>query len=148
MIKVILLSIITVFSTVNLSAAEKVHEHHHDQSIASKPVEKPAQRFVADSDLQKGMSQILLIMKGLHKAKDNSALKIVADKLDLTVANIFKTCKMEPKSDAALHPVLADITEGAALFKKGRKEEGHEKIHQALLRYEEFFEHPGWDHKE
>jgi hypothetical protein len=62
------------------------------------------------------------------------------------VQDIFKSCKLAPDADAAIHPILAEILEGAYMLKKGDEKNGHEKIHKALLKYGDSFEHPGWNH--
>jgi hypothetical protein len=52
----------------------------------------------------------------------------------------------EPDADAAIHPILAEILEGAHLLKNGIEKDGHERIHKALLKYGDNFEHSGWNH--
>lgn len=66
--------------------------------------------------------------------------------VESVVHDIFKSCKLAPDADAAIHPILAQILDGAAMLKKGDEKNGHEKIHNALLKYEENFEHVGWKH--
>lgn len=47
-------------------------------------------------------------------------------------------------ADAAVHPILATLLEGAVLLKKRRANEGHAKMHQAFTQYEARFSHEGW----
>lgn len=125
--------------------AEK-HSEKHSEKHAKGAMAKPASRFKVDEPLKVRMETILNTMKSMHHEKKMTKEKYaeIGGKLELTVQDIFKTCKLSPEADTAAHPILADILAGAQEFKKG--EDGHEKIHHALLRYEEYFDHPGWDH--
>jgi hypothetical protein len=51
-------------------------------------------------------------------------LSHTADKITETVNDIFKTCKLEPEADAAIHPSLGLILDGASEFKNGQFENG------------------------
>jgi hypothetical protein len=94
------------------------------------------------------MTAVLNTMKAMHAAGAKVNLSETGTKIETTVQDIFKKCKLEPAADAAIHPILADLLKGADLFKKGNEKEGHEIIHNALLRYEDFFNHPGFGHRE
>ena len=84
-------------------------------------------------------------MKELSKKKEDvKSVKEYGVKLTNTVNDIFKTCKLEPEADAAIHPALVLILDGAGDFKSGKYESGHKKIHEALLAYEKLFRHEGW----
>lgn len=45
--------------------------------------------------------------------------------------------------NAAIHPLLGLILDGASEFKSGQYEYGHRKIHEAFLDYEKKFKHFG-----
>ncbi len=118
--------------------------HHHGEAAAS--VTKPAKKFATDDNLRVRMNTILNTMKAMHDAAAKVNLAQTGTKIETTVQDIFKKCKLEPAADAAIHPILAQLLKGADLFKKGNENEGHEIIHNALLRYEDFFDHPGFGH--
>jgi len=120
--------------------------HHHEEGAAATKVTKPAKKFSTDENLRVRMTTILNTMKVMHDAGKKEKLADTGAKIEATVQDIFKTCKLEPAADAAIHPILAELLKGADLFKKGNEKEGHEIIHNALLRYEDFFDHPGWSH--
>lgn len=136
--------------------ADTHHDHatQHSQMMAQKPTKK----FSVDEDLKVRMGAVLNTMKALHAAEAKKTQKEMKSdqhknqyaeagrKIETTVQDIFKTCKLAPDADAAIHPILAELLSGAALLKKGNAKEGHEKIHKALLTYEDYFAHPGWDH--
>lgn len=125
-------------------------QNHHEHSGHSKKSEKPTKatkKFQATDDLKIRMDKILGLMSELKNKKNN--LKMVAeygDKLTGVVNDIFTTCKLEPEADAAVHPLLALILEGAEEFKLSKYDSGHSKIHNALLDYENQFTHEGWKH--
>ncbi|HNE18945.1 MAG TPA: hypothetical protein PKM44_11900 [Turneriella sp.] len=119
------------------------HDHHGE---ATASVGKPVKKFATDDNLRVRMTAILNTMKAMHDAGAKVNLAKTAAKIEATVQDIFKKCKLEPAADAAIHPILAELLKGAELFKKGNEKEGHDTIHKALLRYEDFFDHPGWDH--
>ena len=118
--------------------------HHHGEATAL--VAKPAKKFTTDDNLRVRMAAVLNTMKAMHDAGAKVNLSETGTKIEITVQDIFKKCKLEPAADAAIHPILAELLKGADLFKKGNEKEGHEIIHNALLRYEDFFDHPGWNH--
>lgn len=81
-------------------------------------------------------------MRGLDKGSSlpkDIEVKKAGQEVEATVKDIFANCKLEPAADAAIHPVLAEILNGANLLKKGDAKGGHDKIHHALLKYEELF---------
>lgn len=142
------LALSTAFSA-QVFAEQHKHNKEHHQPAKKNETTKPVKRFVADENLKTRMYTILNTMKALHAGETKkSALdfKNAGTQLETTVADIFKNCKLDAEADAAIHPILASISEGAELLKKGKHEEGHEKIHHALLKYEDYFEHAGWNH--
>lgn len=115
--------------------------------------ENATEKFKVDTALKIRMESILNTMKSFHekektlKEKESVAEgKNAGKSLESTVQDIFKNCKLEPKADSAIHPILADILNGASMLKSGKKKEGHDLVHKALLRYENHFDHPGWVH--
>lgn len=128
-------------------SADEAGHHHHAEGMATAAVPKPTKKFATDENLRTRMTAILNTMKAMHKAGAKVNLSDTGGKIETTVQDIFKKCKLEPAADAAIHPILGDLLKGAELFKKGNEKEGHDKIHNALLRYEDFFEHPNWSHQ-
>lgn len=125
------------------------HDHHNTHANSATVKANPGQRFVADLDLRTRMESILNTMQSLHSKKDLDQTKVkqAGNDVEKTVQDIFKNCKLEPAADNAIHPVLAEILGGANLLKKGDQKKGTQKVHQALLKYEELFDHKDWKHK-
>lgn len=120
--------------------------HHHAEPEATTLIAKPAKKFATDDNLRARMAAVLNTMKAMHDAGAKVNLPETGTKIEVTVQDIFKKCKLEPAADAAIHPILAELLKGADLLKKGKEKDGHEIIHNALLSYEDFFDHPGWNH--
>jgi hypothetical protein len=129
-------------------AAENSHHSHGDSSNVSEV--KPDKKFIADEALKERMNSILSAMQKLNKTGSASEKKkkvvTTGGRVESVVQDIFKSCKLAPDADAAIHPILAEILEGAYLLKKGDEKNGHERIHKALLKYGDNFEHSGWNH--
>lgn len=129
-------------------AAENSHHSHGGSSNASEV--KPDKKFIADEALKERMNSILSAMQKLNKTGSASEKKkkvvTTGGRVESVVQDIFKNCKLVPDADAAIHPILAEILEGAHLLKKGIEKDGHERIHKALLKYGDNFEHSGWNH--
>lgn len=138
------ITILSLFFSTH-SFAENVSHHHHHQAPA-----KPAKKFIADKNLKKRMSAVLETMMALHKNESMDVKKEylteIGGKIELTVQDIFKSCKLAPDADAAIHPILAEILDGAAMLKRGLRKDGSKKIHEALLKYESYFDHADWKH--
>lgn len=145
----LLLIAATLTLSTNIAVFAQDHDHHKMDTASAAKNTKPAQRFVADSNLKIRMEKILNTVRTLHsKNNDKDQAKVIGagKEIESTVNDIFKSCKLEEAADAAIHPVLGGILGGAESYKKGNAKDGHEKIHQALLKYEELFSHQGWKH--
>ena len=130
----------------NVASAQK-HDHHQNHSKKSDNHIDIKKQFTPTNELKVRMEKILTLMKELKLKKDDvNSIKEYGDKLTHTVNDIFKTCKLDPEADEAIHPSLGSILEGAEDFKNGKYESGHKKIHEALLDYEKLFKHEGWKH--
>lgn len=125
------------------NAANDDHHHQH----AAESAESSTKRFAADKELRTRMEIIMTTMDSLHAEKMPKAqVQAAGTKIEKTVQDIFKNCKLEPEADAAIHPILAKILEAANLLKKGERASGHAKLHEAVARYEKKFIHAGRNH--
>ncbi len=139
------IAIITVLSFFVSFGNTQNHDHHtaHSKKTENQIVSK--KQFKPTDDLKVRMEKLLSHVKELSNKKDDiKSVKEYGIKLTDTVSDIFKTCKLEPEADAAIHPTLGLILEGAEDFKNGKYESGRKKIHGALLDYERLFKHEGW----
>lgn len=131
-------------------AQEHSHSHGH---------EKPAQltlnngnKWTSDDNLRQSMSRIrdalAAELPAIHSGKATAEqYRALAQKTNDQIAFMVKNCKLEPKADAMLHLVLADIVAGADAMKAqdgSGARKGAEKIARALDSYGAYFDHPGW----
>lgn len=138
------------FVSAPLSAAE----HRHDHGAAPAKLElNNGKKWATDAPLRKGMEGIRGSMDAaLHDIHENklSAAKYgeLAKKVNGEVNGIVANCKLDPKADAQLHLVIADILEGAEAMegkaKKVKRQAGAVKVIGALEKYGAYFDHPGW----
>lgn len=141
MIKFVFISILFF---VSFATAVDHHSSHKEKKAEQNLVNR---KFIATSDLRIRMNKILSLTKELNPKKDDvKTVKSYGDKITETVNDIFKTCKLEPDADAAIHPPLGLILEGASDFKNGNYESGYKKIHEAFLNYEKMFKIDGETH--
>ena len=121
--------------------------------------EKPAQftldngkKWATDANLRQGMSRIRDALSAelpsIHSGKAmTEQYRVLAQKTNDQIAFMVRSCKLEPKVDAMLHFVLADIIAGADAMMAhddSGAHKGAEKITRALDNYGVYFAHPGW----
>jgi hypothetical protein len=141
---------ILIITIILLTLNSAFAQHHNDHSNHLKEKSKPTHsnvKFKSNADLKKQMEKILSLMKELEEKKnDSKEVSKYGGLISESVNNIFKTCKLEPDADDAIHPSLGLILEGATDFKNGDYKSGHSKIHDGLIGYEKNFIHDGWKH--
>jgi hypothetical protein len=136
------------------TAAEHRHDHGHSHGAAPAKLElNNGKKWETDAPLRRGMENIRAAMDGaLHEIHENkfSAAKYgeLAKKVNGEVNGIVANCKLDPKADAQLHLVIADVLEGVEAMegkaKKVKRQAGAEKVVGALEKYAGHFDHPGW----
>lgn len=100
----------------------------------------------AMSGIQKSVAQTLPVA---HSGKATAAqYDVFGKEVSAQVAYMVENCKLDPKADAQLHLIVADIMEGveAAQGKQGEKTRaaGVVKVAQAANAYGKHFDHAGW----
>jgi hypothetical protein len=134
------------------SLAADAHKHDHGAAPAKLELNN-GKKWETDAPLRKGMESIRGSMDAaLHDIHENklSAAKYgeLAKKVNGEVNGIVASCKLDPKADAQLHLVIADILEGVEAMegkaKKVKRQAGAVKVIGALEKYGAYFDHPGW----
>jgi hypothetical protein len=134
------------------TAAEHRHDHGHGGAPARLELNN-GKKWETDAPLRRGMENIRTAMgAALHDIHGNmlSAAKYaeLAKKVRGEVNGIVAGCKLEPKADAQLHLVVAEILEGVEAMegkaKKTKRQAGAVKVVGALDKYGSHFDHPGW----
>lgn len=134
------------------SLAADAHKHDHGAAPAKLELNN-GKKWATDAPLRQGMENIRKLMQAsLHDIHENrlSAAKYgaLAKQVDAEVGGIVANCKLDPKADAQLHLVIADILEGVEAMegkaKKMKRQAGALKVGGALEKYASHFDHPGW----
>jgi hypothetical protein len=88
-------------------------------------------------------------LKAIHTNKASEAqYEALAAKLNAEVAYVVQNCKLDPKADAELHKVIAEVLAGAEAMQGKEagvdRRSGAVRVAKALNTYGKFFDHPGW----
>ncbi|NMM77021.1 hypothetical protein B2J86_00880 [Acidovorax sp. SRB_14] len=140
--------------TLPAAAGAATPAGHDHASATPLTVELNAgKKWAIDAPLRKGMAAIqAAVSRTLPAAHAGKATAANYDALGATVsaqvAYIVENCKLEPKADAQLHAVIANLMGGveAVQGKEGDSERasGVVKLAQALNTYGSHFDHAGW----
>jgi hypothetical protein len=132
-------------------AAGEAHDHGADAGVALQL--NQGKKWPTDEPLRTGMTRMRAALakdlKVIHANKASDAqYEALAAKLNAEVAYVVQNCKLEPKADAELHKVIAEILAGAEAM-QGKapdvtRRAGAVRVVQALDAYGRFFDHPGW----
>ena len=147
-------AILLCMSPAAVSAQEHGHSHGHAHDM-EKPVQltlNDGKKWTTDSSLRQGMSRIRDALNAelpaIHSGKATAEqYQALAQKVNDQLAFMVKNCKLEPKADAVLHLILADIIAAADILQAQHGGEAHQgavKIVHALENYAVYFDHPGW----
>lgn len=134
-------------------AAPAAHKHdaHAEHGAPATLQLNGGKKWATDEALRKSMEGIRqAVAASLHDIHENSlkpaAYGVLASKVEGEVANIVANCKLEPKADAQLHLVVADLLAGseqmAGKVKKAKRQDGAVKVIGALEKYATYFDDP------
>jgi hypothetical protein len=132
-------------------AADGGHDHH--ASAPAKLALDHGHKWRTDETLRGGMDRVrALVAQQLPAAHAGKLAPAdyagVAGKVENEVAGIVANCKLEPRADAMLHLVIADLAAGAdAMAGKAAKvkpEQGLVQVATAVNNYGRYFQHPGF----
>ncbi|MFZ2852675.1 MAG: hypothetical protein WAZ34_01015 [Rhodocyclaceae bacterium] len=136
------------------AADHGAHKHEHGHAATPEKLSlNDGRKWGTDEALRKGMENIRQAMDAslhqIHEGKLSTAgYAALAKKINEEVGEIVAHCKLDPKADAQLHVVIAEMGEGieamAGRLKKTKRLSGAVKILGALDHYNEHFDHPGW----
>ncbi len=128
--------------------------HSHDSHPAKLQLDS-GKKWATDEPLRRGMSAIRAAMaeriEAIHRNKMTAEqYRALGATVDQEVARIVAECKLEPKADAMLHIVIAELMTGAEGMQgkaqtKLKPVAGAHRVVQALNAYGKYFEHPGWE---
>jgi len=147
-------AILLCMSPAMVSAQEHGHSHGHAHDM-EKPVQltlNDGKKWTTDNSLRQGMERIRDALSAelpaIHSGKATAEqYQALAQKVNDQLAFMVKNCRLEPKADAVLHLILADIIAAADILQAQHGGEAHQgavKIVHALENYAVYFDHPGW----
>src|SRR3990167_1832827 len=133
-------------------ASAQGHSHLHDTAEPVQLTLNNGKKWATDDSLRQGMERIRDALSAelpaIHSGKATAEqYQALAQKVNDQLTFIVKNCKLEPKADAVLHLILADIIAGADILQAQQGGEAHQgavKIVHALENYAGYFDHPGW----
>ncbi len=129
--------------------AAMAHDHGpHGQAMISEPL--PGARWSTDEALREGMTRIHeAAQRSLPDAPgqpigDEAAADLQRD-IEAATSHLIANCKLPEAADAALHGLLIDLLRGAeALSEADQREQGLQRLVEALERYPQLFAEPLW----
>lgn len=135
-------------------AATTAGGHKHEHGVEAAKLQLNAgKKWETDDALRKGMSSmrasIATALPAAHAGKlSNAEYEALGKELGSQVAYIVQNCKLDPKADAQLHLVVADIVNGVDTIEgkqhNKKRAMGVVKVAQALNTYGKYFDHDGW----
>ncbi len=133
--------------------AHAADDHHHGAATPTKLSLDQGRKWPTDESLRNGMSRIRGIVEpqlgAAHAGKLQPAqYRELATKVEAEVGTIVAKCKLEPKADAMLHLVIAQLGAGtdamAGKDTKRRPVQGLAQVAQAVNDYGRYFDDPGF----
>lgn len=142
-----------IAAVLSVPAWAQTATHDHAAATPHKLALNQGRKWATDEPLRAGMGRIRSVVEpqlgAAHAGKLTPAqYREVATKIEAEVGGIVANCKLEPKADAMLHLVIADIGAGtdamAGKDVKLRPALGLVKVAQAVNQYGSHFDDPGF----
>ncbi len=135
-----------------LALAAPEHRHDDHAEHAAQLQLNNGKKWQSDAPLRASMTALRAAfaekLGAIHSGKlAPEGYRTLGSKIEGEIANIVAQCKLEPKADAMLHIVIADLSAGADIMQgraAGEPMSGAHKAAMALNAYGRHFEHPGW----
>ncbi|WP_201492523.1 hypothetical protein [Rubrivivax sp. A210] len=134
-------------------ALAQAGEHSHGAEAHHKLTLNQGKKWGTDEPLRAGMGRIRGLVEPQLGAAHNGKLTPaqygeLATRIQTEVGGIIAHCKLEPKADAVLHLLIADLGDGTSTMNgknpKQRPALGLVKVAKTLDQYGKHFEHPGF----
>lgn len=150
-----LLAVLMLAASASAQAAgsQGGHDHHgHGSGEPQKLQLDAGRKWGTDKFLRQAMEGINQAMDGalplIHKHRfGGQEYQALAATVRQKVAYAVENCRLEPRADAMLHLVIADLLAGAEAMEARddhARHQGAVRVLQALQAYGKHFQHPGW----
>ena len=145
-----LCAVIAIAALAVAGALHAVETHEHP--VGGKLALNAGKKWATDEPLRRGMDTIRADLAprlaGIHKGKLSAdEYRALGGDIEKQVGTIVAECKLEPKADAMLHLIIADLAAGSdAMQGKGKvaAADGARQAVHAVNAYGQYFDHPGW----
>lgn len=143
---------VLVATSVGTAQAQPV-DHRHDATTPHKLSLNQGKKWGTDEPLRAGMGRIRsLVEPQLGAAHDGKLTQAqyseLATRIGTEVGGIVANCKLEPKADAMLHLLIADLGDGTSTMTGKNPQQrpalGLVKVAKTLDQYGKHFDHPGF----
>ena len=150
-----LLALLLAGAVPQLQAADHSHHQHHQhqhQQQTGTLVLDNGKQWPTDQVLRDGMAQLRQLLAAQLPAIRNGSLDKAASarlgqQVEQQLGQVVAKCKLDARTDAMLHPVLAEMLAGAAAMQGkggGTPAAGAQQVVKGLNNYGQYFQHPGW----
>lgn len=144
--------VLALSSNIHAAGSGDAHHHNHDSTEATKLQLNAGKKWATDEPLRQAMGDINQAMAkalpAIHQNQfGNAAYQALATTVNEKVAYAVEHCKLDPKADAMLHLVIAELSAGAESMAGKTSHSRHDGAVQvlgALKSYGNYFQHPGW----
>ena len=146
-------AVLAMAAALSVPVLAQTAAHDHGAATTHKLALDQGRKWATDEPLRAGMGRIRGLVEpqlgAAHAGKLTPAqYRELATQIETEVGGIVANCKLEPKADAMLHLVIADVGEGtdamAGKSAKVRPALGLVKVAQAVNQYGSHFDHPGF----
>ena len=125
------------------------HARGHEAHAANDAAPAPEKRWAVDAPLQAGMAKIRAAVESLSHHElghlDAAQVQQLATTIEEQVQYLIANCKLDPKADAALHGIIAQLLAGAQALKDAPADAAPvAKLRAALADYPKYFDDPDW----
>lgn len=143
----------TLAAALSAPAFAQTAAHDHGAAAPHQLTLNQGRKWATDAPLRAGMGRIRGLVEAQLPAAHAGTLtpaqyRELATQVETEVGDIVASCKLEPKADAMLHLVIADIGAGtdamAGKDAKTRPALGLVKVAQAVNQYGGHFDHPSF----
>ena len=140
-------------AALSAPALAQIATHDHSAAAPHQLSLNQRRKWTTDEPLRAGMARtrgrVEPQLGAAHAGKLTPAqYRELATQVETEVGGIVTNCKLEPKADAMLHLVIADIGAGTDAMTgkdaKTRPALGLVKVAQAVNQYGSHFDHPGF----
>lgn len=147
-----LLVIISSMSACAVDTPDQKNQHHQAGAQATLSLDN-GKKWLTDKPLREGMENIrVALVLSLQEIRENKfsdgSYGKLSHKIHDEMNHISDDCKLGPKAKAQLHLILAEIHEGTESMEgksaKASRQDGVEKVLDALENYNAYFDHAGW----